>query len=314
MTNILGKKIEHEYVEIGLYTLYLLLGVFIIPLYILYAKGGLFEANFYEKAQAYISFFIVGWIIITGKKLLQIKSLRNSAFYEKYGWLSGGVVHDPENGLLQNIKVGNFRPFGWARSTTKMLIISLFFFFGITMYFGVFQNEFFTGVPQFEFQISKFDQVIFGGFPGSPAETVFAIGILYLFLVDPIKWIIHRLRWNKGVFWIFSIIIAFIFASGWLAFHNSKYSGQEEAQSIVFIFGFFNALFTMGFNSVIPFHAWHDFNNFFKTSTGLYASDEIKSVVLFIYFFMILIGISYFILRRKKKSIDEQYDFSSSLK
>ena len=310
MVNILGKKIDHEIIEITLYTAYLIIAIFAIPLYILYGQGAITEANYFTKTLSYISFFLAGFIILIGKKILSLKSLRDPEFYRKYGWLSGGVIHDPENGIIQNFKIGKFEPFRWAKSTTKMIVVSVIFFFGLVMYFGVFKNEFFSGVPAFEFQISNFGELIFGGFPGSPAETVFAIGIFYLIFVDPIKWVIHRLKLPKETFLVIAIGLAFLFAQGWVEFHNAKYGGQEQAQTVVYLFGFFNAILLLLFNSVIPFHIWHDFNNFFKQATITYSSEEVKSVIFLVFLFILLAGAIYLFILRKKQSIDQKYDFS----
>lgn len=290
-----------------------------IPLYLLFVERGIVdEPSYLSKNLIYFIPLFTAVIIILGKKIGKLIIGKSQVLYDKYGWISGGMIHDPEQGLLPNWRFELFgkqrQPFGWMRNPIKLFLVSFLFFFGFVMIFGIFSNEFFVGLPAYDFQFTDVDKMLSKTYPASPSETYLFIALLSI-VMDILRWGLYRLKAPKFIFWlIFILIITPAFAYGGVQFHNSRYQGQDIAQGVTGLFWGGGILLSGLTGSIIPFRIWHDENNLFKESTNLFSSDLVKAYSLII--FLILSGLSafiYFKWIRKRKSIEESVKVESPL-
>lgn len=265
-------------------------GVFIPSFAGLFLLG--FEMQEFVSAFTFYNAFLFSAIVIFAIKLVELGS--------KGKW-ADAIVHDPDQ------KPAIFGKFKTFKNLFRLIIASLIFFsiLGLVCTLTTTDevNTFFVPIPEYmkilpQQQIMPAGDLLLSTEPAAIAETMFFICIFSI-----ISTIILNITKKRNRVWLISTFTAILISGtgGWILYHTLKYGGQEASLLAVLFFGFFGTLITLLSGSFIPWHIWHFTNNFFGRLAMLYANDVIliwSSVVLI---FLVLITISFFLLKRKKQ-------------
>lgn len=275
---------DKEKLEIFISIIILVSWVMLWVGFALFTEGALFEkedpnnpfsVQYFEKTSFYWWIFGGGIFIIMSVGISKIIVNNNKKLMDKFGWVTKEFIHDPEEAPIGRIKpIANF-----LSSPINTIFIALIIF-SIFSVFGVINQSFFFAQPPIEQQATPTAQLILATEPASTSETIAVIALLMVF--DGIIFLIMRkLGASFDNYLVVSTIMDALFGMLlWLGLHLLRYGGSDLAITSVLFFGFFGALITKVFGTIIFWLVWHITNNFFFQATKLFDSDTILSLTI----------------------------------
>lgn len=274
-----------------------------------------------EEQQNIELFEIMGVLFIIGlvlALLLKIGELIMKRFkskkgaYRKFGWI-GTVLHDPENGLLTNIKENGFEtkgeiifPFRWIANPLKLLAVSIPLFAIISLV-QLFRDSLFTSLPTITFQqISEFGAGILAVEPSGIGEIIIPLTLLGLF----IKAMFHLENIGtlpKGFKWIPIMLSPWAYGAIWMGMHGLLHPDSQIALQFVYFFGVISAYLVVFTGSIIPAWMFKDNNNLFGfLEESIKSNQEILGLsVAVITVYVIVVALVWFLsskIGKKKES------------
>lgn len=282
-------------VSIGFF-LFIILEIFLVQ-WALFAGGGA------EKEENLFVFLIstnIGIIGIIGIFLLKLAQylIRFTNNYKQFGYL-GSVVHDIED---SDLPINN--PFlSWLKN--PFIFIFIFFILSsIIGLFQVYQNTFFTALPErVPQQITETVEGILSTIP-SDLEIYIPICIVG-FLLTLTIWMVKTKRLDKGISYLIIYLgLPLVYGLSWMGVHKFHHGNSDLALSYVFMFGIVSAYLFIIFRSIIPVLLLKITGNLYQYLNGAIQSDEnilLITIVINLVVFLIFIGIFTAIKSIKKK-------------
>lgn len=298
--------------------LFIALFSFIIPLLAITLGHGGEEQQNIELFQIMGVWGIIGIVIIGLLKLGEFitNQFKGKEVYRKIGWI-GVSLHDPEKGLLTNIKQWGFEDknkptfilFRWMESPFYLLVFSLPFF-AIVALILLLKKSLLTALPNLTFQqISKFAE---GVLAVEPAGLEIFLPLAFLGLFIHIMFYLEDIKTlPKGIKWIPIMLFPLIYGLLWMGLHKLLHPDSQIALSYVYIFGVISAYLVVLTGSIIPAWVFKDMNNLFSYLEGALKSNEkiLALTMMIIFIYLIIIGAVVFIKYslKNRKQMKEHY-------
>ena len=276
-----------------------------VVIYGLFIEGALFERDpdetvtFFDKTIFYWSMGGLAILTIVFVSLMKFIVKGNRKLMDKFGWASVEYIHDPEESPISKISRTITR---FISSPINTIFISLIFF-SIIGLLGVLQQQFFFAPLPTEFQATGIAKLIFAVEPASTMETLMFFS--FMLIQDGfLFWLLTRkLNVKFDSYQNLSLfIIPALIGIEWMGFHLLRYGGSDVALQTVFFFGFFGALVTKLFGTIIIWEIWHITNNLFFKLSRLFDSDIIVGVTVSILIGMIILFIMILGLKNKSRA------------
>jgi len=281
---------------------------FALPLIALTLGRGGEEQQNIELFQIMGVWILIGVILIGILKVGELIATRfknNEKVYRKIGWI-GTILHDPEKGLLTNIKKGGFEGksketfilFRWMENPFLLFAWSIPFFSIISLIL-MFKKSLLTELPHLVFQqISPFAQGVLSVEP-SGGEIFLPLAFLGLF-ISFMFYLENVGKLPKGIKWIFIMLSPFVYGLLWMGLHKLLHPDSEIALNYVYIFGVISAYLLILTGSIIPSYVFKDTNNLFKyLSSALKSNEQILAVTITIIFIYVLLLLAITLIFRK---------------
>lgn len=298
---------KFEIAEILVLVILLLTYVVGVSVYGLFVEGALWEVDpdeptvsFFDKTTFYWALGVPSFLIVICIAVMKIVVGKNKKLLDKFGWASVEYIHDPEEAPISKISktVGRF-----IASPVNAIFIGIVVFAGLGLFGAIKQTFFFAPIPT-EFQASPVAKMIFAVEPASTMETMlfFALmlvqdGILYWILTRRAKTSMDTYK-NISMF-----LIPVIIGVEWMGFHLLRYGGSDVALQITFFFGFFGALMTKFFGTIIFWEIWHIMNNLFFKASRLFDSDVILGITIAIVIVFAIIYVAILGLKSSRNQV-----------
>lgn len=241
---------------------------------------------------------IYGAILLFLLKLAQfITKLTNSE--KKMGWM-GGIIHDPETSDIPVNKTG----FGWLKNPFLVFIIS-WIVFSIVGVFQVYQNTFFTALPErVPQQITETAETILSTIP-QDQEIYIPVALCGL-LISIFIWLGKTKKIDEVISKVLIyIVVPIVYVLFWVGNHFFHHGDSDLAMRYVFIFGIICGYLLVIFRSLIPILIFKITGNLYQYLNGAIQADEmilmitiIANVVLIVVTFGIWTAISAFGARK----------------
>ena len=193
----------------------------------------------------------------------------------------GDIILHNDNSLISKIPGLKF-----LAKPSNLIMFSILIF-SVLGLIGVFSNTFFAQIPQVEQQVTETGKVLLSIEPAASSENMFFFFLISLIL-SFVNFYTFKYKWEIGVNYLFRLfLIPLIIGLLWMGLHSVRYGSSDLALLGVFTFGFFGALLTLLFESLIVWWTWHILNNlFFKINE--FQSDDLVLItvigVLFVVF------------------------------
>lgn len=280
-----------EILEILFLIIYVVILVGIFSMFFGFGAGGFEREAILQKNGFYLNYghyFLIGLIAIKMAALILFKKAKDKS-------LEGSFIHDPEQSIF-----------------SKFLIIRnpfLLYFFSIILFsllawwlVQLNQTAFFMPTPIYEQQFSTGADLFFNVYPASPVETLGALFLISLFDLF-MAILLYKGKFGRGFFMITSILVYPIISLVYgLINHAARYSSSDVAYSNVALFWFVGGEVTALTQSVIPFLAMHDVNNFYKRLSELFSSDIITFLTFVSLAILIISFIVLYLYLKKRKN------------
>lgn len=262
--------LSKELREIGLFTIFVGLMGWLVPILALTLGRGLEAQENFQKVVFYGSVGTTFFVAIVVMKLVRLfsKSI-----------VIDGIIHDPEESILG--KVASFR----NQFIGGVLV------FSIAGIFAVVQNTFLTGVIVQQ-QIAETATLALAVEPAVMTETMIILFLVSV-LVVLLNVLVARGVINKPTKEAFKLgVIPFVIMMFWIAFHSFRYSSSEVNILGVALFGLVSGFLIVTFNSFLMAYLLHAANNLFQASNGLFSDAGITTfTVIFLVLFFATYGL-----------------------
>jgi len=189
----------------------------------------------------------------------------------------------------------------------QMFLLSMIFSLLVGLFSVLTKQSAYTGVASLEQQFTAFDNIIYSSGLVVISENLGAAFIIAL-TIFTIRHFSRKYNLGKANFYILNVLIIPI-TIGTYGFinHLLRYSAQDTAKIVVFMFWAIGGLITLVTGSFIPFATLHFVNNLFVDMTQSFSS-ELTSVMFG--GVILILGVIYFMLYppgKKKKVINNIY-------
>ena len=327
----LNDYLRHEIIEIILYLFIVIFGGFVLPL-----MGGFSLLGFESSFSAgtinifdYLGTFVVYQplliialflIIFPIVSLLTIRRGEHPATQPNPKWyriFSVSLIFNPQDGALWQLfksqgQQDQSNAMKWSVNILRIIIISILLFGLIGIFSLFFPKLSVVGVPVPAQQLTIASDVIFGSTIPSLAENGTLL-FIFFFLQGIVAYFTSKFIKDKKlallVFFIVGfLLVAPILATIWMSYHFITYGSSEIALQATWIFGLVGTWITLIFGILIPFLAWHFFNNFFlKLLENISRSEDIAIIsgIIWVVLFFIYISAEIFLYKRRKGKREE---------